>query len=165
MNNILHLFLNTSYLKTQLAEKQYKQEAAELSVLQYQINPHFLFNTLQTVNLEILKLSGDTRPVLDILKKLAEILKYSLITPMQPVLLREELEYLKDYVSIQQSRTVHPFIVYYEVRTPCWICMCSAAAAAPSGKQHPSWYSGAEGYRLYQSADLPEPRPYTLCRH
>ncbi|HIS30040.1 MAG TPA: histidine kinase [Candidatus Limivivens intestinipullorum] len=115
MNNILHLFLNTSYLKTQLAEKQYKQEAAELSVLQYQINPHFLFNTLQTVNLEILKLSGDTRPVLDILKKLTEILKYSLITPMQPVLLREELEYLKDYVSIQQSRTVHPFIVYYEV--------------------------------------------------
>ncbi|MCC8101462.1 MAG: histidine kinase [Clostridiales bacterium] len=39
----------------------------ELSTLQYQINPHFLFNTLQTVELEIRKLSGDTENATEML--------------------------------------------------------------------------------------------------
>lgn len=61
------MFLNTTYLNTQLAEKQYRQQVMELSTLQYQINPHFLFNTLQTVELEIRKLSGDTENATEML--------------------------------------------------------------------------------------------------
>ena len=41
LNNILHMFLNTSYLNAQLAKKQYQQQVTELLALQYQINPHF----------------------------------------------------------------------------------------------------------------------------
>ncbi len=118
-NNILHLFLNTSYLNTQLAEKQYRQQVAELLALQYQINPHFLFNTLQTVNLEVLKLSGDTESVTRILKNLSDILKYSLQDPLKKVAVREELYNLKKYVEIQQYRLGERFIVYYEVDEEC----------------------------------------------
>lgn len=118
-NNILHMFLSTSYLKTQLAEKQYRQQVAELLALQYQINPHFLFNTLQTVNLEVMKLGGNTESVLRILNNLSEILKYSLSDPEKTVAIREELYQLKKYVEIQQYRLGERFIVYYEVDEAC----------------------------------------------
>lgn len=118
-NNILHMFLNTSYLNTQLAEKQYRQQVTELLALQYQINPHFLFNTLQTVNLEVLKLSGDTESVTRILKNLSDILKYSLQDPVKKVAVREELYHLKKYVEIQRYRLGEGFLVYYEVDEDC----------------------------------------------
>lgn len=47
MNNILMMFLNNTYLNIQLKEKQYRQQNAELTALQLQINPHFLYNTLK----------------------------------------------------------------------------------------------------------------------
>ena len=119
LNNILHMFLNTSYLNTQLAKKQYQQQVTELLALQYQINRHFLFNTLQTVNLEVLKLSGDTGRVTRILKDLSELLKYSLSDPVRTVTVQEELHYLKEYVEIQQYRLGERFLVYYEVDEDC----------------------------------------------
>lgn len=53
MNNIIYLFLNTVKLQTELTEKRHNQEVAELTALQLQINPHFLFNTLQTLQFQI----------------------------------------------------------------------------------------------------------------
>ena len=47
MNNILMMFLNNTYLNIQLKEKQYRQQNAELTALQLQINPHFT-NALPT---------------------------------------------------------------------------------------------------------------------
>lgn len=115
MNNILHMFLKTSYLDMQLAEKQYRHQVMELSTLQYQINPHFLFNTLQTVELEALKLNEDTTAMTQILHDLSDLLKYSLANPLQTVTLKEELRYLKEYAEIQQYRLGDGFLVYYEV--------------------------------------------------
>jgi two-component system sensor histidine kinase YesM len=115
MNNIVHMFLKTSYLDTQLAEKQYRHKVMELSTLQYQINPHFLFNTLQTVELEARKISGDTTAMTEILHDLSELLKYALANPQQLVTLREELRYLKEYARIQQYRLGDKFLIYYEI--------------------------------------------------
>ena len=53
MNNIIYLFLNTVKLQTELTEKRHNQEVAELTALQLQINPHFLFNTLQTLQFQV----------------------------------------------------------------------------------------------------------------
>lgn len=115
MNNILHMFLKTSYLNTQLAERQYRQQVMELSTLQYQINPHFLFNTLQTVELETRKITGDTTTINQILHDLSDLLKYALANPQQLVTLREELRYLKEYAQIQQYRLGEKFLIYYEI--------------------------------------------------
>ena len=77
MNNILMMFLNNTYLNIQLKEKQYRQQNAELTALQLQINPHFLYNTLQTLDMEARKLNDDGR-ISAVVGYVSDILKYSL---------------------------------------------------------------------------------------
>lgn len=116
MNNVISLFLNTTFLNSQLQEQKYEKEAAQLHALQLQINPHFLFNTLQTLNMEALKLSGGLPSAVNrMIEQLSDILKYSLADPKQPVCLEEEIAYLKKYVSIQNYRFADQFVIYYEV--------------------------------------------------
>lgn len=115
MNNIIYLFLQTVRLNSSLVLKQHEQEVAELTALQLQINPHFLFNTLQNVQLEIRKLESNTDQVNRILDNLSDILKYALADPMEKISLREEVQYLKKYVAIQYFRFGERFIVYYEI--------------------------------------------------
>lgn len=115
MNNIIYLFLQTVRLNTSLVQKQHEQEVAELTALQLQINPHFLFNTLQNVQMEIRKLDQDTGQANRILDYLSDILKYALADPMEKISLKEEVQYLKKYVAIQSFRFGEHFIAYYEI--------------------------------------------------
>ena len=120
MNNIIYLFLQTLKLNTSLAKKQQEQEVAELLALQLQINPHFLFNTLQNVQFEIKKLGEGTNEACRIIDSLSDILKYALSDPLEMISLEEEVEYLKKYVGIQQFRFGEEFIVYYEIDDELW---------------------------------------------
>ncbi|MEY8354500.1 histidine kinase [Lachnospiraceae bacterium 54-53] len=115
MNNIIYLFLQTIRLNASLVQKQHEQEVAELTALQLQINPHFLFNTLQNVQMEIRKPDQDTGQVNRILDYLSDILKYALADPMEKISLKEEVQYLKKYVAIQSFRFGEHFIAYYEI--------------------------------------------------
>lgn len=115
MNNIIYLFLNTNYLNTQLKENEYKREHAEMMALQLQINPHFLFNTLQTVDMEVRKEGTNPEEISAIIRGVSDILKYALSDPGKPVAVREEIQYLKKYAAIQKFRFGDQFIIYYEV--------------------------------------------------
>ena len=114
MNNILVMFLNNDYLNVQLKEEQYRQQNAELRALQLQINPHFLYNTLQTLDMEARKLE-DGKGISRIVGFVSDILKYALSDPQQPVALREELASLKEYAEIQRYRFGDTFIIYYDI--------------------------------------------------
>lgn len=113
LDNIVRVFINSSYLQLQLQEQKFKQENAELMALQLQINPHFLYNTLQTLHMEVLKIDGAGKTS-RIIEDVSDILKYALGNPQESVPLREELDYLKKYVEVQNYR-FGQFIVYYEV--------------------------------------------------
>lgn len=77
-------------------------QETKLKVLQSQINPHFLFNTLNTISrLAYLENAEQTQSVT---YSLAKILRYSLRNIDQLVSLREELDYIHNYLHIQQSR-------------------------------------------------------------
>lgn len=114
MNNIIYLFLNTVKLQTELTEKRHNQEVAELTALQLQINPHFLFNTLQTLQFQV-QSGASSEESVTILEYLSDILKYALADATETISLREELLYLKKYVAIQKFRFGEKFIIYYEV--------------------------------------------------
>lgn len=116
MNDVVNMFINTTYLNSQLEQKQYKQKVAELTALQTQINPHFLFNTLQTLNFELLKYkNSDVSNMSIIIQELSEILRYALMPSTQMVPLEQEIVYLKKYIEIQKFRFNNEIIVYYQI--------------------------------------------------
>ncbi|MFD0673841.1 sensor histidine kinase [Cohnella sp. GCM10027633] len=76
-----------------------KEKEAELKALQAQINPHFLYNTLDSVNWIALGVGADR--ISSIVSSLANILRYSIKDPNVGVTVAEELEQVKHYVNVQ----------------------------------------------------------------
>ncbi len=76
---------------------------AQLRMLHYQINPHFLFNTLNAIS--TLVLDGRTQQAEDMLMRLAGFLRYSLDRqPTELAALSKELEAQRRYLEIEQTR-------------------------------------------------------------
>lgn len=114
MSNIVYMFLKENALRSQLKENQLEKEHSELMALQLQINPHFLYNTLQTLQMEIR--SGKCSPIDmgELVQRISDILRYALSSPQETVTLQEELQYLRKYATVQQYRFGERFILYYE---------------------------------------------------
>lgn len=75
---------------------------AELRALQAQINPHFLFNTLNTI--EMLAMMEGARQTTQIVHSLAQILRHNLFSKTELTTLASELESINHYLLIQQCR-------------------------------------------------------------
>jgi two-component sensor histidine kinase len=76
---------------------------AQLKMLRYQLNPHFLFNTLNAISTLILE--HQTEPANRMVTKLSSFLRYSLDNdPMQRITLRQEIEALRLYLDIEKVR-------------------------------------------------------------
>ncbi len=114
INNIISLFMSQTYLKVQLDAKKYALSTAQLSALQYQLNPHFLFNTLQSIDLEVMKVTK--RPVTAniMISELSALLRYSLHAPMTLVTVREEADATQSYIRLQALRLAEPFQVIWD---------------------------------------------------
>ncbi len=115
MKNIVYLFLQKVKLDKQLETKKEEERIAEITALQAQINPHFLFNTLQTLQFEINEVEGHNGKIAATIEELSDILKYALGDSKQKVSLSREIQYLKKYVNIQKLRFGDKFILYYEI--------------------------------------------------
>lgn len=115
LNNILFLFIKNNQMQSNLLEKQHQNQITELMALQLQINPHFIFNTLQTMDLEVLKELGGQSTLHLLIQELSSIMKYALTDPTTFVSLKEELNYLKAYIQIQEVRFNNNIVTYYEV--------------------------------------------------
>lgn len=115
MNNILYMYLRDVALRNELQQKQYQQEHAELMALQLQINPHFLYNTLQTLEITIRGGFVERLDLCDIIHSISGILKYALSDPQESVTLRDEIRYLKEYAAVQKFRFGGRYVLYYEV--------------------------------------------------
>jgi len=74
----------------------------DLKVLQSQINPHFLFNTLNCINATAIMENATTTSKL--IKSVSNILRYSLRSMNRNAFLEEEINIVKDYIYIQECR-------------------------------------------------------------
>lgn len=83
---------------------------AEVYALQSQINPHFLYNTLDTIR--SYALLSDAEDIAVMTESLSTLFRYSISRPGEMTTLREELENVKNYLRIQQYR--FPDKVEYE---------------------------------------------------
>lgn len=116
--NILKKFVVENYLQLQLSERKYKIQAIELLALQSQINPHFLFNTLETIKWKIIELTKEPNETSKMLENISDILKYSLDSPKRLVSLAEEINSTRSYVQIQKVRYRDKFELYWEYDQP-----------------------------------------------
>jgi sensor histidine kinase YesM len=86
---------------------------AELGMLQQQINPHFLYNTLEAINMRALQL-GATEVSL-MVTALARLFRYAISSATDLVTLDQELEHTRNYVTIQEIRFRDRFRVEWNI--------------------------------------------------
>jgi len=87
----------------QLQRLEHQASSAQLAMLRYQLNPHFLFNTLNSIS--TLVLLKDTERANLMLSRLSSFLRYTLVNePTGTVTFAQEVETLKLYLEIEKMR-------------------------------------------------------------
>ncbi len=83
-------------------EKEKLQKEMELNYLKEQVNPHFLFNSLNSIYALSRQQSSETP---DLVMQLSELLRYQLeSSKKETVLLREELKFIENYLLLEEKR-------------------------------------------------------------
>lgn len=89
-------------LVKQVYETSLREREAELSALQSQINPHFMYNTLETMNMLALQQQNDE--LSSMITSLGKMLRYTVDKQEKPVYLLDELRFVEAYLQIQSFR-------------------------------------------------------------
>jgi len=114
--SILRTFLEHQYLRVQISERRYRLKTLELLALQSQMNPHFLFNTLEAINWKAIELTKGPNRINDMIRDLSSILKYVLQSPSGRETLRNEIKHARDYLRIQRVRFKGRFSVRWDLQ-------------------------------------------------
>lgn len=94
-----------------------KQKEAELYALQSQINPHFMYNTLETIIMSVE--DDDKETVVEMVTLIGRMLRFSISNKDVIVPVYDELLHVKDYLTIQKIRFEEKFdfIIHEEIDT------------------------------------------------
>ena len=99
----INFFLQVEEQADRLERLEMQATTAQLAMLRYQLNPHFLFNTLNSIS--TLVLLQQTRPANAMLTRLSSFLRHTLVTePGSRVTVEQEVETLKLYLDIERMR-------------------------------------------------------------
>jgi HAMP domain-containing protein len=117
INNLISEIKNKAQLERELQENKILLQESQFRSLQSQINPHFLFNTLNTLSKKAyLEGSEETS---DLLVSVAGLLRYNLKQIDRSVTLYEEVAVLKQYMDIQKARFTERLKLYLDVDEDC----------------------------------------------
>ncbi|MBW8785722.1 MAG: histidine kinase [Novosphingobium sp.] len=99
----INFFLQVEEQNDRLIRLENQATSAQLAMLRYQLNPHFLFNTLNSIS--TLVLLKQTEPANAMLSRLSSFLRYTLVNePTGQVTVAQEVETLKLYLDIERMR-------------------------------------------------------------
>lgn len=114
VGNILKETVNHNIeLKERILEMNLKERESELLLLQSQINPHFLYNTLDSIYCQAM-LKGEEE-IASMVNNLSETFKISLNNGQQIISIGQELEYIRRYMEIQDIRYKGRFELLMEI--------------------------------------------------
>ena len=103
---------------------------AQLKMLRYQLNPHFLFNTLNAISTLIL--DRDNATANRMVQGLSSFLRHSLDNdPMQRVTLRQELDALTLYLDIEKIRFAERLRIETAIEEDCWRALLPSLLLQP----------------------------------
>lgn len=104
----------TWYEELKLKEElQQKNHEMEMALVKAQLDPHFLFNTLNNIDILILKNATEAS---NYLNKLSDIMRFALFeTKTDKILLAKEIEYIEKYIALQKIRTANTNYINFQV--------------------------------------------------
>lgn len=102
METFNYMVFKIDMLIKEVYQEKLAQKNAELEALQSQINPHFLYNTLDTINWMLLE--KKEYEISGIVVSLGEMMKYAISRSSRTVALREEIHHVSNYLLIQKER-------------------------------------------------------------
>jgi two-component system LytT family sensor kinase len=103
---------------------------AQLKMLRYQLNPHFLFNTLNAISTLVLDRANDTANRM--VQSLSAFLRHSLDSdPMQRVTFKQELDALKLYLDIEKVRFAERLQIEYRIEPECYSALLPSLLLQP----------------------------------
>jgi len=109
----LNRMIDEKYIsEVRLKDAEIKAREYELNLLQAQINPHFLYNTLKTA--QYMVYDGDPRAE-KMIKLLIALFKTGITRGEKLVCVKDEIDHVKTYIDIQQMRFSNKFDVIYNI--------------------------------------------------
>jgi two-component system, sensor histidine kinase YesM len=91
----------------ELKESMLERQKAEFQALQLQINPHFLYNTLETIN--CYAIVQDSSEINEIVEAMAFMLRYSIQTNLEEITVANELNHVRNFLIILNHRFERSF--------------------------------------------------------
>jgi LytS/YehU family sensor histidine kinase len=94
-------------------ELKWKNHETEMALVKAQLDPHFLFNTLNNIDVLLLE---DAAKASNYLNKLSDILRFMLYeTKTDTILLGKEIEYIEKYIELQKIRTSNANFINFQI--------------------------------------------------
>lgn len=156
-----HLVTLSSYqiALAELEQQSAMRQKAEFKALQFQVNPHFLFNALNTVSYVCRE---DSERARELLLTLANYFRYNLNYDAYFVPLEEEMEHVQDYLEIEKARFEEKLLVtlempeYMDIDIPTLILQPIVENAVRYGMNK-------DGKRIVKIHAEEEPKGYMVC--
>lgn len=124
-----HLVIRIQELMNQVRNEEIVLRKTELRALQAQINPHFLYNTLDSI--AWMCEEGRTKDAVEMVNALARLFRISISKGHELISVEKEVEHAKSYLQIQKFRYKNQFQYSFEVQESCLHYYCNKITLQP----------------------------------
>ena len=124
-----HMVVRIQQLMTTVRQEEVNLRKTELKALQAQINPHFLYNTLDSI--AWMCEQGQNADAVKMVHALARLFRISISKGHELIPIRKELEHAESYLQIQKYRYKNRFTYQFDVDRSCLDYLCNKITLQP----------------------------------
>lgn len=124
-----HMVIRVQELMDQVRQEEISLRKTELNALQAQINPHFLYNTLDSISWMCEE--GRTEEAVEMVNALAKLFRISISKGHELIPLSQELQHVESYLKIQKYRYKNQFSYHFQVDKSCLVYYCNKITLQP----------------------------------
>ena len=124
-----HMVLRIQQLMTTVREEEINLRKTELKALQAQINPHFLYNTLDSI--AWMCEQGRNTDAVKMVHALARLFRISISRGHELIPIEKEIEHAESYLQIQKYRYKNQFTYSFDVQPKCLSYYCNKITLQP----------------------------------
>ncbi len=128
-NSFGHMVVRIQKLMEQVRREEISLRKTELKALQAQINPHFLYNTLDAI--AWLCEEGKNEDAEEMVTALARLFRISISKGHELISIEKEVQHAKSYLKIEKFRYKNQFVYSFDVEEACLGYLCNKITLQP----------------------------------